>query len=74
MGRLKGPDERKIKRILEVLRENPEGLWIRELARRSGLSKTTVHRYVTEFLGGHVEEALRVKESLLRVVRLKGMR
>ena len=46
MGRKKGPDPRKIRLIKETLIKNPEGLWIREIARKTGLDDSTVSRYL----------------------------
>ena len=71
MGRWKGPDENKVRKILEVLRKNPQGLWIREIARQSKLSTTTTHRYLRKFLESQIEDAVRVKGGLVKFVRLK---
>lgn len=71
MGRRKGPDEEKIKKILEVLKRNPQGLWIREIARQAKLSKTTVHRYLTEFMDNEIEEVVTVKGGLVKFIKLK---
>jgi len=71
MGRKKGPDENKIKKIIEVLKKNPQGLWIREIARQARLSKTTTHRYITEFMEDLVEVVVVVKGGLVKFVKLK---
>jgi len=72
MGRKKGPDPNKVKKIMKVLREKPEGLWIREIARRANLSKSTAHRYITEYMEDRIEEVVTVRGSLVKFVRLKG--
>jgi len=33
-------------RAIEVLRKHPEGVWIRELARKSGVSPATICNYI----------------------------
>lgn len=71
MARKKGPDPIKTKKILEVLKENPQGLWYREIARQANLSKSTVHRYLTEYLDDQVEEIITVKGGLVRFIKLK---
>jgi len=71
MGRKKGPDKNKVKKILEVLKRNPQGLWIREIARQAKLSKTTVHRYLREFMDDSIEEVVTVKGGLVKFVKLK---
>lgn len=71
VGRKKGPDPNKMKKIIEALKKNPQGLWHREIARQSGLSKSTVHRYVTEYMEDQVEEIVTVKGGLVKFVKLK---
>ncbi len=73
MSEGKGPDIEKVKLIREVLSRNPKGLWIREIARRSGLDKSTVSRYLAEYMRGEVEDAYpKVKGNLIKVVKLRG--
>lgn len=67
----KGPDIAKIKLIRNVLRKNPEGLWIREIARKTGLDKSTVSRYLTEFMKDEIEEVYSVSGKLIKIVKLK---
>ncbi|MDI6826658.1 MAG: helix-turn-helix domain-containing protein [Candidatus Aenigmarchaeota archaeon] len=71
MGKKKGPDPNKLKKIVKVLREKPQGLWIREIARQTGISKSTTHRYVTEYMSDQIEEVVTVKGGLVKFVRLK---
>ncbi|MDD5181666.1 MAG: winged helix-turn-helix transcriptional regulator [Candidatus Nanoarchaeia archaeon] len=66
----KGPDTQKIKKILETLKKNPNGIWVRELARKSDLDKSTVSRYITEYLNKEVEEIYDVG-GLIKLVKLK---
>jgi DNA invertase Pin-like site-specific DNA recombinase len=71
MGRKKGPDVEKIKLIRKVLRENPDGLWVREIARKTGLDDSTVSRYLAEYLDEEMEEVYSVKGQLIKIVKLK---
>jgi len=35
----------KEEKILSVLKENPNGVWIREISRKTGLDKSTISRH-----------------------------
>jgi len=61
------PKNEKVKKILKVLRDNPEGLWIRELARKSNLDKSTVSRYAEKELAGKVEWSYFGRNKVLRL-------
>ncbi|MDI6825983.1 MAG: winged helix-turn-helix transcriptional regulator [Candidatus Aenigmarchaeota archaeon] len=63
------PDPEKIEKIRKLLKENPEGLWIREIARRSNLTKSTVSKYVNEYMKDEIEDVW--KRGFIRIVRLK---
>ena len=67
----KGPDPDKLKKIRKELVENPTGLWTREISRKTGISKSTVNRYLNEFMEDEIEEVLKAEGNLIRVVRLK---
>ena len=54
LGRRKFLDREKLTLIREKLAEFPEGLWVRELARRTELDKSTVSRYLATYLAGEV--------------------
>jgi len=72
MGRKKGPNKNKIKLIRQTLTKNPQGLWIREIARKTGLDKSLVSRYLAEYMQDEIEDAFpKVKGKLIKVVRLK---
>ena len=51
----KGPDIVKISLIRGILSKFKEGLWIRELARRARMSKSTVSRYLNEYMKYEIE-------------------
>jgi DNA-binding IclR family transcriptional regulator len=53
--RPKEPDIRKIKAILDVLSQYPEGLWLRQLARAAKLPSSTVKFYLDRILPDFVE-------------------
>ncbi len=73
MPRPAGPDPRKIEKIVEVLRRNPEGLWVMEISRMTKIPKSTVHRYIQNYLRDWVEE-VRDFSGLVKVYRIKGKR
>ena len=50
MGRKKGFDEKKIAAIVGILYSNPEGIWIRRIAREVGMDHKTVSKYVDTVL------------------------
>jgi len=54
MPRPSQPDERKVKKILDFLREHPDS-YISEIARGTKLSISTVWRYLTHYLKDKVE-------------------
>jgi len=68
----RGPDLEKIKLIKDVLRKNPQGLWVREIARKTGLDKSTVSIYLAKYMQDEVEDTFPdVKGELIKVVKLK---
>lgn len=64
-------DSSKISKIRKVLRENPNGLWVREIARKTGLDKSTVSIYLTKHMQNEIEDVFPVKGQLIKIVRLK---
>jgi len=73
MPRPKGPDEIKIQKIRTILKENPQGIWVREIARKSNLDDSTVSRYLAEYMADEIEYTHPyVKGDLIKVVKLKG--
>lgn len=66
----KGPDKNKIAKLEAVLRKNPQGLWIREISRQAKISKSTTHRYLTEYMKEQIEEISNVND-LVKFVKLK---
>jgi len=72
MGRKGGPDIKKIERIRKALKENPQGLWTREIARKTGISKSTVNLYLNNYMATDTQEVLSGSSGFVKVVRLKG--
>ena len=74
MGRKKGYDNRKIVKIMGVLIGNPDGIWLRKLAKESGMHPLTVSRYLEEVLKPIIDEVSLEGESkpIIRVIKLKG--
>lgn len=64
-------DKTKIRIIRQTLKENPDGLWIRELARKSGLDKSTVSRYLNTIMKNEIE-VININ-NLVKIVRLKNV-
>ena len=72
MGRKPGADLAKIQKIRSILRESPQGIWIREISRKTGLDKSTVSIYLSRHMRNEIEEVFPVKGSLIKIVRLKN--
>lgn len=73
MGRKRGFDDRKIADILSYLARNPDGAWLRQIAKDLSLSPTTVAKYIEGTLRTLVEDTTlgRTEKPLLRVIKLK---
>ncbi|MBN2127277.1 MAG: helix-turn-helix domain-containing protein [Candidatus Diapherotrites archaeon] len=51
----KGPNKGKLSILIDFLKKHPEGVWVRELARKTSLDKSMVSRYLNDFLKEEVE-------------------
>jgi hypothetical protein len=73
MGRRKGFDDKKIIAIVKALLANPDGIWLRQIARETQLSPSTVAKYLDTVLKPLIEESSLGMSSkpLLRVIKLK---
>ena len=71
MGRKAGPDKVKMNKIRDVLKKNPNGLWVREIARLAGLDKSTVSIYLSKHMEKDIEDVFSVNGKLIKIVRLK---
>jgi phosphopantetheine adenylyltransferase len=65
-------DSRKIEKIRKVLKNNPNGLWVREIARQADLDKSTVSIYLNTHMKREVEEIFLVNGGQIKIVKLKG--
>ena len=68
----KGPNPKSLEKIRDILKQNPQGLWIRELARKTKLDKSLISRYLNKYLTDKIEEVYLVKKNLIKIVRLKN--
>lgn len=67
-----GPDINKMEKIRAVLKDHPSGLWVREIARKAKLDKSTVSIYLSRHMRGEVEDTHpHVGNDLIRMVRLR---
>lgn len=73
----KGPDKRKSEKIKKTLRERGKiGIWLRELARQTGLPTATVYYYLRNFMKNEVDIRPAVfggiRHRQMKMVKLKG--
>jgi len=73
MGRRKGFDQKKILAIVQALLAHQDGLWLRQIAKLTGLAPSTIAKYLDGTLAPLVEESSlgEHEKPLLRVVRLR---
>lgn len=69
-------DFKKIKRIIAILLNNPDGIWLRKLSRDSKLSPSTVHYYLDGILSNVIDNiGARDEDGKffgIRLIRLKN--
>jgi DNA-binding MarR family transcriptional regulator len=61
-------DNKKLKALLRALKEHPEGLWVRELAREARLDKSTVSRYLARHLKDKVNSEFWGRNKVIKLV------
>jgi len=73
MPRKKGFDKGKIMSIIGVLVNNPDGIWLRRIAKETKLHPSTVTKYIDTLLKPLVEDVSLggSGKPLLRVIKLK---
>jgi len=65
----RGFDKEKVKKIKDVLGKSPQGLWVREIARKAGLDKSTVSIYLSKYMGNELE-VLSIS-NLVKIYKIK---
>jgi predicted transcriptional regulator with HTH domain len=60
----------KLNRIVSILKNYPQGIWIRELARRANLDRSLVSRYVNLYLRDKIEDVYPTRKPI-RIIKLK---
>jgi uncharacterized membrane protein len=63
-------DKNKIKKIINCLRKHPEGTYVSEIARESGLSKSTVSFILSRFISEYIEIVKIGKKNLFKIIRV----
>ncbi len=63
-------DENKAYKIREVLKNSPNGLWVREIARKTGLDKSTVSIYLSKHMKNEVKSFS--ISNLVKIYKLRG--
>lgn len=72
MGRAKSKDHRSLNLIISALSEAPDGLWIREIARRTKLNSNTVAYHVNQHPELFEEQSIEgPKKALFRLIKLR---
>ena len=69
-------DSQKIIKIISVLAQYPDGIWLRRIAKESGVDAKTISKYLAGPLATLVEESSlgnAEAKPLMRIVRLKPM-
>ncbi len=69
MSRKPGPDKLKLEMILYALRGSPHGTWVRDIAKKTGMKKSTVSSYLNTHLKDKVEVVHDSKH--IKLVKLK---
>lgn len=70
MGRHKGPDPVKVKKIRKVISRATDGLWPMEISRKTKISKSTVQRYLSTYMKDEVVE-IRSFSELVKLYKLR---
>jgi hypothetical protein len=72
MGRHKSKDQTSLNLIILALKEAPEGLWIREIARRTHLKPMNVAYHVSQHPELFNEQSVEgPKKPIFRLIKLK---
>jgi len=64
-------DEAKIQKILDNLKKHPEGTYVSEIARETGLPKSTVSYMLAKHLSDRTEEIISGRKGLFKIFKLR---
>ena len=64
------PDEEKIRKIRNLLSKHPNGIWIREIAKKLKLDKSLVSRYINTYMKNEIKDVYKTKKPI-RFIKLK---
>lgn len=70
MSRKPGHDKIKLETILYALRTSPHGSWVRDIAKKTGLKKSTVAHYINNHLKDQIEVVHDSKH--IKIIKLKA--
>lgn len=73
-GRPIGVDQQKLATVVKILAENPDGIWLRKIAKKANLHPTTVGNYMDSVLSPLIEDVSLGSEQkpIIRVIKLKS--
>jgi DNA invertase Pin-like site-specific DNA recombinase len=66
----KGPDIKNLNRIKNILKKYPQGLWVREIAKKTKLDKSMVSRYINLYLKDKIKDVYKTKKPF-RIIKLR---
>jgi len=69
MSRKPGHDPVKLETILYALKTSPHGSWVRDIAKKTGLKKSTVAHYINKHLKDKIEVIHDSKH--IKIIKLK---
>jgi len=69
MSRKPGHDKIKLETIIYALKTSPHGSWVRDIAKKTGLKKSTVAHYINNHLKDKIEVVHDSKH--IKIVKLK---
>jgi len=64
-------DETKIQKIISILKKHQEGTYVSEIARESGLAKSTVSYLLSKHMPDKILQIKTGKGGLFKIIKLK---
>lgn len=65
-------DKTKVKKIINSLKRHPQGTYLSQIARETGLSKSTVNYILTKHLSDKLDEIITGDGGLFKIIKLKN--